>query len=139
MAEAVFAHLVREAGLQDKIEADSAGTGDWHVGQRAHHGTRSILAENGILYEGCGRLIERRDLDQFDYVIAMDEDNLRDVRRMAAGRSPAHIALLMSYAPEAGHTEVPDPYYSGGFGKVYELVHSGCTGLLQAIRREHGL
>ena len=88
-------HRVREAGLEDKIEADSAGTGHWHIGEPPHPGTRGILAQHGISCGGRARLLVREDLDAFHYVITMDDANLRDVRAVGAGR--AKIAPLMDY------------------------------------------
>ena len=141
MAEAVFSHLVIDAGLETKIETDSAGTGDWHVGSPAHPGTMTMLRENGIAYEGKGRTIGRDDLDMFDYVITMDDENLHNVRRLGEGR--AQIAPLLSFAPQTGMREVPDPYFEGGFDVVYGLVCEGCRGLLEEIKKqlatdEHG-
>jgi protein-tyrosine phosphatase len=137
MAEAVFMHLVREAGLQDRIEADSAGTGSWHIDSAPHPGTMGMLAEHGIEYEGQGRQIRPGDLNEFDYIVTMDDENLRNVRRFGKGR--AHVAPLMDYAPHLKRREVPDPYFGGGFEETYELVRAGAEGLLQAIRQEHGL
>src|SRR5690349_445326 len=131
MAEAVFSDLVRQAGLGDRIEADSAGTGDWHVGKPPHAGTRRILAEKGIAYTGVARLLSADDLDRFDYVVAMDRENLCDIRSLGSGR--AMVAALMDYAPHAGVREVPDPYYDGRFQDVYGLVVQGAAGLLAAI------
>ena len=137
MAEALFRHRVRLAGLQDKIEADSAGTGDWHVGEPPHAGTARLLAENKIEYDHCARQLTLRDLNDFDYIITMDAMNLEDVR--ALGRGRARVAPLLSFAPDAGTTEVPDPYYTGNFEEVYGLVSEAADGLLAAIRREHSL
>ncbi|MBV9866558.1 MAG: low molecular weight phosphotyrosine protein phosphatase [Abitibacteriaceae bacterium] len=137
MAEAVFMHLVREAGLENKIEADSAGTGSWHIDSVPHPGTLGILEAKGIPYEGLGRQIKRDDLDKFDYIVTMDDENLRNVRRLGKGR--AKVAPLLDYAPHAEIREVPDPYFDGGFDVVYHLVHEGAVGLLAAIRQEHGL
>ena len=146
MAEAVFAHLVHEAGLETKIEADSAGTGDWHVGQPPHHGTRRMLEHNGITYNGCARQLTSRDLDDFDYIITMDEQNLRDVNSLhVRGTQRGHdkqgvnVAPLLDFAPHTHTREVPDPYFTDGFEGVYALVQEGAAGLLAAIRREHGL
>lgn len=139
MAEAVFIHLVRGAGLENAIKVDSAGTGNWHVGQPAHAGTRHVLREQGIEYSGCGRQLTADDLDNFDYIVTMDNQNLCDVRAMqdADGEHRAQIAPLLSYAPQTKMAEVPDPYISGGFDVVFRLVHAGCSGLLEEIRREH--
>ena len=137
MAEGVFQHLVREAGLQDKIETDSAGTGHWHLGEAPHSGTRQTLKSKGIQYDHRARLLLREDLDNFDYILTMDEANWRDVQELGAGG--AKVARFMDYAPHTGVTEVPDPYYDGRFGEVYLLVHEAAKGLLDAIRREHNL
>ena len=137
MAEGVFAHLVREAGLENEIEVDSAGTGNWHIGQPPHQGTLQIFTQYGIEYKGRARQLSLRDLDSFDYIITMDEENLSNVKRLGTGR--AKVAPLLSYAPHSKVQEVPDPYFSGGFEGVYDLVRAGAEGLLAAIRQEHGL
>lgn len=137
MAEAVFRHKVEAAGLADQIEADSAGTGNWHIDSAPHPGTLGILEENGIAYEGQGRQIKREDLDFFDYIITMDDENLHNVRRLGTGR--AKVAPLLDYAPQVEIREVPDPYFDNGFDVVYYLVQAGTEGLLAAIRQEHRL
>ena len=144
MAEAIFAHLVRRAGLENQIECDSAGTGDWQIGKPAHEGTMKILREVGIDYEGCARQITPADLDHFDYVITMDNENLANVRAIMKSENPprAHVAPLLEYSQPAksnGIVEVPDPYLVGGFDITFRLVESGCKGLLDEIRREHSL
>lgn len=137
MAEAVFRHKVRAAGLEEKIEADSAGTGHWHVGSPPHQGTRAMLARNGIEYAHQARLIVEADLGLFDYVLTMDDQNLLDVRALGAGR--AVVRPFLAYAPESAVREVPDPYLVGGFEGVYDLVDEAAEGLLKAIRVEHRL
>ncbi len=139
MAEGLFQHMVEQAGLSDKISVDSAGTGSWHVGERAHSGTREELRKHGIDYEGRARQLSRHDFDHFDYILAMDEDNLRDIQHAAPRRTNANIALFMDYAPDLGTREVPDPYYAGGFDRVYDLVEAACRGLLATLRAEHGI
>jgi len=139
MAEAVLRHKVEQAGLTSRIEIDSAGTGDWHVGASPHHGTLQMLVENGISSEGIrARQITPRDLTVFDYIITMDADNLRNVRRLGTPAG-AVIRSLLEYAPELGLADVPDPYYTGAFAEVYSLIDSACDALLAAIRRDHHL
>jgi protein-tyrosine phosphatase len=143
MAEAVFQHMVNQEGLADQIEADSAGTGEWHIGSAAHPGTLAVLQTNGIAYDGRGRTLHPTDMRNFDYIIPMDNDNLRNVQRLhkLAGGA-AKVALLLDFseaAKKAGLREVPDPYLTGGFENVYSLVTDGAAGLLAAIRREHDL
>lgn len=144
MAEAIFAHLVAGADLENEIECDSAGTGEWHVGAPAHQGTRRVLREAGIHYSGRGRQITPDDLLNFDYVITMDNENLANVRAMISPDNPprAHIAPLLEYSQPARANriqEVPDPYIIGGFDISFRLIESGCIGLLEDIRRAHSL
>ncbi|RPI93162.1 MAG: low molecular weight phosphotyrosine protein phosphatase [Chloroflexi bacterium] len=139
MAEAVFQKLVDDAGLHGEIVVDSAGIGDWHVGERAHHGTLNILHANGIEYNGRARLIRRADFDQFDYILAMDSSNLSDLRRMVPDGSKAQIRRFLEFADQPSKLDVPDPYFSGRFEEVYRLVQQGAEGLLAHIRREMGL
>jgi protein-tyrosine phosphatase len=140
MAEAVFRQLVNEAGLSDQIQMASAGTGAWHAGETAHHGTLAILRKNGIVHNGRAHQIQREDFNQYDYILAMDEDNLADLRRMKPSGSIAVIKLFLDYAEgEIDTREVPDPYYTGRFDEVYSLVRQGAEGLLKHIRHEKGL
>lgn len=138
MAEAVFQNMVDDAGLSDKIEVDSAGTGSWHAGEAAHSGTRRVLAGHGIDYRGRSRVVRQNDVDDGkSYVIAMDANNMRDLQRRF-GDLP-HLYLLLDFAHNSRERNVPDPYYEGNFEYVYELVEDGCRGLLAAIRENEGL
>lgn len=135
MAEAIFQELVDEAGLTDQIEVESAGTGSWHLGEKAHPGTRQILADHGIDYEGRARRVQADDLaDDSRYIIAMDSSNLRDLRT-SFGDHP-RLYRLLDFASHTTERNVPDPYYSGNFETVYRLVKDGCQGLLKRIRQE---
>ena len=135
MAEAVFTQLVKEAGLQDSIEADSAGTADWDIDSAPHPGTMYILEQNGIEYSGQGRKLQKADLDTFHYVITMDDENLRDVKKL--GKGSAIVAPLMSFVAGTDIREIPDPYFDNGFEIVHMLVQAGTQGLLQHIKTEH--
>jgi protein-tyrosine phosphatase len=138
MAEAIFRHKVKLAGLAKEIEVDSAGTGSWHVGDVPHRGTRRVLDDFKISHEGMtARQIEKADLDSFDYILTMDNLNLSDVR--ALGKGTAKIGPLMEYAREFGTLEVPDPFYTGGFEGVYKMVDAACANLLNTIRAAHTL
>jgi protein-tyrosine phosphatase len=135
MAEGVFQHMVNEAGLQDKITVDSAGTGSWHVGETAHPGTLQLLKRYDIPYNGRARQVTTEDLRRDDtYVIAMDSDNLRELEQRF-GRHP-RLHRLLDFAAETTEKDVPDPYYTGNFEYVYQLVTDGCRGLLNKIRQE---
>lgn len=141
MAEAVFRKMVSDAGLSDRIEVDSAGTDVWYGGDPAHTGTLRVLERIGIPYDGRSRQLQREDLDRYDYVLAMDRDNLRYIRR-ASGGSTAEIALFLSYARAGGkvsYEEVPDPYYDNSFDLTHELVTKGSEALLAHIRADKGI
>jgi protein-tyrosine phosphatase len=140
MAEGVFRDMVEKAGLSDKIHIESAGTGPWHVGERAHHGTRRILEQKGIQYDERAQQMSRADLSRYDYILGMDESHMRNIRRL--GDTDAETRRFLSYANDAKlttETEIPDPYYSGKFDLVYELVEVGSRALLDHIRKQHNL
>ena len=158
MADGVFQQRVEEAGLSDQISVESSGTGAWHVGESAHPGTLKVLRKQGIEYHGTSRQFEVEDLNTFDYVLAMDDSNLRTLMRavnrgdwraalqpksrLTATTGKAEVALFLNYANRAGtvnEIEVPDPYYNGRFEPVYDLVSRGCDALLDHIRQTHNL
>ncbi len=145
MAEAVFAEMVKGAGLADKIRIDSAGTGSWHVGERAHSGTLRVLREHNIDYQGRARQFTPQDFTRFDYILTMDKENLRDVMRMmptGPEMDSVEVELFLSYAnvvETLSVDEVPDPYYNRKFDQVYELVKKGAAALLAHIRSTHDL
>lgn len=137
MAEAIFQKLVDDAGLSSQIHVDSAGTGSWHVGELAHRGTRTILAQHGIDYQGRARQVTPTDMDPAHYIVAMDTNNMSDLRRRF-GNHP-RLYRLLDFASSSEEDDVPDPYYTGNFAYVYQLVADGCHGLLQYIRSEQNL
>jgi protein-tyrosine phosphatase len=135
-AEAMLRKKVHEAGLDDRIEVDSAGTADYHVDsppdrRAVAHGEKRGLKMNHLR----GRQIGREDFDRFDFILAMDEDNLANLERIRPAGARAKLALLMSYAPQAGAHEVPDPYYGGadGFENVLDLAESAADGFIAAV------
>lgn len=138
LAEGVFRKLVCDEGLEDRFTIDSAGTGGWHVGQSPDVRSVQVAAAHGVTLSGCARQVVPEDLDRFDVVIAMDRENLHNLRRMAADGARARIHLLREFDPEGGGDEVPDPYYGGsrGFENVYDMVLRSCRSLLEEIRPE---
>jgi protein-tyrosine phosphatase len=137
LAEGVFRALVEAEGMEDDFEIDSAGTGSWHAGELPDSRSIRVAAAHGIQLEHRARQVARDDLDRFDYVIAMDRDNLEDLERMArAGPVMARLHLLREFEPDADGDEVPDPYHEGpaGFDHVYGMVRRSCEGLLQTLR-----
>ncbi|NDJ54891.1 MAG: low molecular weight phosphotyrosine protein phosphatase [Chloroflexi bacterium] len=137
MAEGIFNEMIRQRGLKGQITVDSVGTGGWHEGETAHPGTRQILAEHGITYVGQARQIQAADLSEADYLVAMDTSNLNGIKRL--GETHAELFRLLDLVPKAGTKDVPDPYYTGDFETVYNLVYAGCEALLEKIVQQEGL
>lgn len=136
LAEGIFLHLVEEAGLEERFEIDSAGTGSWHVGEVPDARASLVASQHGVDLPSRARQLIEADLERFDYVIAMDRENLRNIERMAdATGSEAQVRLLRDFDPE-GEGEVPDPYYGGasGFETVYTMVMRSCQSLLDQLR-----
>jgi protein-tyrosine phosphatase len=139
MAEAMFRDLIKREGLENQIKVDSAGTGSWHIGEPPHHGTRRILDQYKISYEGLkARQIKDNDFEDYQYIIVMDDSNLRDVRRLAGSKN-VFISRLLDLVPHLENKNVPDPYYTGNFEETYNLVCAGCQSLLEKIKKDHGL
>ena len=137
MAEAVFRDLVQKEGLAGRFEIASAGMGDWHAGEPPHSGTREALRRHGIAPDGLvAKAVSQAMLDRADYVVAMDDDNLADLRSWRIDRRK--VSRLLDYAPEVEARDVPDPYFDGRFELVYQLVSKGAAGLLEQIRERHG-
>ncbi len=140
MAEAVFKHLVAQAGLSDQFHIDSVGTTSYHVGDLAYPGTRRVLTAHGIKCDSTSRQVTYSDLQEADYIIAMDHDNVSDLQSMTRKISlNNHTALLLDFADNTRVRNVPDPYYTGNYEEVYTLVTDGCQGLLAHIREEKGI
>ena len=140
-AEGVMRHLVREAGLEDEIVIDSAGTGGWHAGDPPDRRATAAARARGMTLEGGARQITVNDFEDFDLLLAMDRDNLAGIRAIAPDEEAAAKArLLREYDPAsagAPDLDVPDPYYGGpqGFETVLDQVEAACRGLLDEIRR----
>jgi protein-tyrosine phosphatase len=140
-AEGVFTRKVTEAGLISRFRIDSAGTHAYHIGNPPDPRTIQAAQRRGYdLTALRARKVEAPDFSRFDYMLAMDEDNLAILKRLMPAGSPSHVGLFMEFAPEYGIREVPDPYYGGpaGFEQVLDMVESAAEGLLEAIRRERG-
>jgi protein-tyrosine phosphatase len=137
MAEAVFRDHVIKSGLQNKIKIDSAGTGNWHIGETPHEETLKLLNELEIDTTGLyARQITEKDIQHFQYIIAMDAENSGFIHRLAGYDKKGKIARLLDFVEDIDKEDVPDPYYTGNVDEVYELIDKGCKNLLQFIRSE---
>ena len=136
LAEGVFKSLVQARGLVAHYRIDSAGTGAWHVGEGPDSRSIAVALKNGVRLTGQARQVAPLDFGDFDYVIAMDRQNLRDLTALARRHEGgAALHLLREFDPDPGDRQVPDPYYGGddGFDHVYEMVLRACAGLLDAL------
>ena len=141
-AEGVFRKLVREAGLEHAIHIDSAGTHAYHVGNPPDARAQQTASRRGIdLSTLRGRQASAEDLETFDYILAMDRDNLRHLQYLAGSTPARHVQLLLDYAGDWDLDEVPDPYYGGdtGFERVFDMLEAAAAGLLDHIRSRHSL
>ena len=133
MAESVMTHLVNEAGLSDEFEIDSAATSREEIGNPLHYGTVKKLGEVGIpVVPHRSRQMTETDYDKFDYLIAMDENNLRNMKRFVGSDEESKVSLLLEHAGRSG--DIADPWYTGNFDLTYNDVMDGCKGLLRELR-----
>jgi protein-tyrosine phosphatase len=141
-AHGVFRELVRQEGLAERIEIDSAGTHAYHVGEPPDRRAMETARRRGVdLSDLRARRAESGDFERFDYVLAMDQDNYHGLSGICPEGMHDKIHMFMDFAPEMRTREVPDPYYGGakGFEHVLDLVDAAAAGLLAEIRRRHDL
>ena len=143
-AHGVFRALVEQEGEGQvnfkSIEIDSAGTGDWHIGHPPDHRASQTAAKRGYdLSDLVARQVSAKDFQFFDYILAMDNNNLKDLRAMAPSNYAGTLSLFLEFAENYSESEVPDPYYGGdqGFEHVLDLVEDASRGLLKHIQANH--
>lgn len=143
LAEGIFIKKVEEAGLKELIHVDSAGTSRWHIDEPPDQRSAQIARQHGIVLDHLGRQISPRDMDDFDYIIAMDADNYEDILRVRENHldGKAEIVLMRDFDDQRSGADVPDPYYGGqnGFQLVYDLLDESLSNFLDKIIKEHGL
>ena len=139
-AEGVFAHMVEEARLADRIRVDSAATHDYHPGKAPDPRSQRAAARRGYDLSGQrARLISDRDFESFDYILAMDRDHMHILADQCPREHREKLRLFLAYADGLDTDEVPDPYFGGGAGfeVVLDLVEIASESLLEHIRRNH--
>lgn len=134
-AEAAIREAAAEAGLD--VEVDSAGIGEWHVGEPPDPRMVAAAAEDDLTVAGTARQVTADDFRSFDLIVAMDHQNLGALRKMRPADATADLALFRSFDPEADGAEVPDPYYGGpdGFREVVTMVRAAARGLVGSLQR----
>jgi protein-tyrosine phosphatase len=138
-AEIVFRQIVAREAPDLHVEIDSAGTAAYHIGSPPDSRTRQAALRRGYDMSALrARVVEPQDFGRFDLILAMDRQNFAALRRGAPAAAHDRIRLFLEFAPDAGETEVPDPYYGGpnGFEEVLDLVEAAARGLLQHVRTE---
>ena len=136
-AHGVFEAMVRERGLADQIQVDSCGTGDWHIGHPPDQRAAAEASRRGFPLDHLrARQVTAADFGQFDYILAMDRQNLADLRAMCPSSYRGQLGLFLPYAEDNPTDEVPDPYYGGdgGFTRVFDMVEAASDGLLREIQ-----
>jgi protein-tyrosine phosphatase len=144
MAEAILRHKVIALNLQENIIIDSCGTGGWHQGEPPHEGTRNILQQNGVSFKGqTARKIEVNDFFDFDFIIPMDEQNRKDIFLFGQKNKiePPTMNLFLEFIPTSKRANkiipsdlnVPDPWYTGEFDKVYDMLNIACGELINIL------
>ncbi len=141
-AEGVFRHHVQQKDLEKQFFIDSAGTHSYHVGSRPDKRSQQAAGLRGVdISRLRARRVTDKDYEFFDYILAMDNANYRDLADSAPGQYQHKISLFLSYAQDKKETEVPDPYYGGlkGFEHVLDLVSAASQGLLEELIDKHGV
>jgi len=138
-AEVVFREIVAREAPDLRLEIDSAGTAGYHVGSPPDSRTRQAALRRGYDMSALrARVVESKDFDRFDLILAMDRQNFDALRQRAPATAHQRIRMFLEFAPDADTTDVPDPYYGGpnGFEEVLDLVEAAARGLLQHVRTE---
>jgi protein-tyrosine phosphatase len=133
-AEGVFRTLVEKQGLSNRFEIDSAGTTGYHAGEAPDKRAQNAARKRGYdLSRIRARQVNSKDFSYFDYILAMDKDNLAQLKAMMPGNSKAVVRLFLDYAKNVDTKEVPDPYYGGadGFEHVLDLIENASVGFLK--------
>lgn len=141
LADGIFSHLVSERRLQAHYTVDSAGTSAYHAGDPADSRSIAVARKHGIAVPSISRQVGREDYTAFDWVVAMDAQNLKDLQGSEPPEASARLVLLRDYDPEVAEEgttsgkDVPDPYYGGpgGFDKVHAMVARSCERFLDAL------
>ena len=138
LAEAIFKHKLRERGLTSKIEADSCGSANYHIGDSPDPRTIANAKKNGVTIDHCGRQLSVDDIESFDYILAMDSSNFTNIHRLLKDeKHKPKIQMMRDYDPK-GKGDVPDPYYGGekNFQEVFEILDRTMDGFLDKLEDE---
>jgi protein-tyrosine phosphatase len=139
MAEGVFRRVAEEEGLIDRFEIDSAGLGDWHIGQAPDHRAQKAAWSRGVdISDQSARQVVDEDFDRFDLLLVMDRSNYAELKARAPHEARAKIRPFLDFAPHVGTRDVPDPFFGGteGFDRALDLIEAAARGLLASLAGE---
>ena len=141
LAHGIFRGLVAEAGLEDRFEIASSGTGAWHIGEPPDARMHQTARRHGVSLDGLrAQQFTTADLAASDHIFVMDKGNLHDVLFLDSGDQHGHkVRLFRELDPDPGDYQVPDPYYQGRFDYVYALVERTARALLDRLVEEYDL
>lgn len=143
LAEAIFDHKLKISGLNGYFKSDSAGTSDFHIGELPDERTIQCALKYNIPITHRGRQVNRTDFRDFDYIIAMDDNNLRNLNNLKVrfGFPEKKIHLMRNFVPGSNGLPVPDPYYGGqdGFEEIYKILDEAIDHFLTDVRERHQL
>lgn len=135
LAQGVFEKMIQDEGMANQFEADSAGTANYHVGERPSMGSQQMAVANGASLDGQrARQVKASDFEEFDWLIAMDQSNMNNLLRQSPA-SANKIRLLMDFTDEP-QKEVHDPYYDNNYALTYHQVNIGCQGLFEFLKQQ---
>ena len=135
MAEFIMKDMVKKARLEDRFEIASAATSFEEIGNPVYPPARRELQKHGISCAGhAARHMERSDYDYYDYLVGMDQYNLRNMARICGGDPKGKLHMLMAFT--GSDAIVDDPWYTGRFGEVYDQIVAGCAAMMEEIRRK---
>ena len=139
-AHGVFQSLVESQRLGHAIQADSAGTHSYHIGSPPDPRSQATALQRGVDLSGLrARRFVSSDFVEFDYLLAMDHNNLADMMALKPDEANASAELMLSYSNRFGQPEIPDPYFGDdGFDLVFDMIDDAARGLLAQIRQRHG-
>jgi protein-tyrosine phosphatase len=139
LAEAIFKDKIRERQLEPYFEVDSCGTSNYHIGDPPDERTLANAKKNGIEISHLGRQLVARDLEYYDFILAMDRSNEQHILGLASQNNFRHkVFLARHFDPKKINSEVPDPYYGGerGFQEVFDILDRSTEGFIEYLVRE---
>jgi protein-tyrosine phosphatase len=141
LAEGILKKKISERGLTKKLIVDSAGTSNYHLDELPDSRTMEIAGNNNIQLEHVGRQIQKKDFEDFDYIVAMDQYNFEDLIRIQNTEGKAQLVLMRNYDDQGKGEDVPDPYYGGntGFQNVFDILNRSIDNFLDKLIEENKL